>query len=267
MGNALNFQKALVHTLNAGGYSVNELGLLDVVEAVLSLDDGINEGVESGHVSGVRSHSSVSSSSSLSISKELSTKTVVRVAEESVLVVSVHGGSILAEEFSLEVVHLGSSSVLDGSNLNMDSEGGSLESFSSVEEISERGGLHVLELGRDFRDNNGMGSVVSSEVSLISSIVIGDLSKVSSGLGSSNESAHVRVVGLAEDILVSGVVGGNRSDVDSVSRSEVGELQLGAESVPGVTRVVSKSDLVGVFIKLMDLSNSSLNIEVLSSSN
>ena len=246
---------------------MNEFGLLDVVEAVLSLDDGINEGVESGHVANVRSHSGVSGRSGLSISEEFGTESGVRVAEESVLVVSVHGGGILAEELSLEVVHLSGGSVLDGGDLNVDSEGGTLEGLGSVEEVSERGGRHVGEFTSNFGDNNGVGGVVTSEVGLVGSVIVGDLGEVGSGLGSSNEGADVGVVALAEDVLITGVVGGNRSDVDGVSGSEVGELQLGAESVPGVTGVISKSDFVGVFIELVDLGDSSLDIKVFTGSN
>jgi len=251
----------------AEGNSVDEFGLLDVVEAVLSLDDGINEGVESGHVTNVRSHSGVSGRSGLSISEEFGTESVVRVAEESVLVVSVHGGGILAEELGLEVVHLSGGSVLDGGDLNVDSEGVTLEGLGSVEEVSERGGLHVGEFGSNFGDNDGVGGVVSSKVGLVGSVIVGDLGEVGSGLGSSDEGADVGVMALAEDVLVTGVVGGNRSDVDGVSASEVGELQLGAESVPGVTGVVSKSDFVGVFIELVDLGDSSLDIKVFTGSN
>jgi hypothetical protein len=245
---------------------VDESGLLDVVETVGSLNNSVNERVESGHVSDVSLNSSVTSGASLGVSEEFSTETVVRVVEESVLVVGVHGGGILAEELSLEVVHLGGGSVLNGGDLDVDSEGVTGESLGSVEEISERGNGHTGEFGGDLRDDNGVRSVGSGEVGLISGVVVGNLSKVSSGLRSVNEGADVGVVALAEDVLVSGLVGGDGSDVDGVSRSEVGELQLGAEGVPGVTGVISKSDLVGVFIELVDLGDSSLDIEVFTSS-
>jgi hypothetical protein len=266
MGNALNFQKALVHTLNAGARSVDESSLLDVVETVLSLNNSVNERVESGHVGGVRLNSGVTGGSGLGISEELSTETVVRVVQKSVLVVSVHGGGILAEELSLEVVHLSGGSVLNGGDLDVDSEGVSGKSLGSVEEISERGGLHVGEFGGDLGDNDGVRSVGAGKVSLISSGIVGDLGEVSGGLRSVNESADVGVVRLAENVLGTGLVGGDGSDVDGVSRSEVGELQLGAEGVPGVTGVISKSDLVGVFIELVDLGDSSLDIKVLTGS-
>jgi hypothetical protein len=267
MGNALNFQKALVHTLNAAGYcSVDESSLLDVVETVGSLNNSIDERVESGHVSDVSLNSGVTSGASLGVSEEFSTHTGVRVVEESVLVVGVHGGGILAEELSLEVVHLGGGSVLNGSDLNVDSEGVTGESLGSVEEISERGNGHTGEFAGDLRDDDGVRSVASGKVSFISGVVVGNLGEVSSGLRSVNEGADVRVVALAEDVLASGLVGGDRSNVDGVSTSEVGELQLGAEGVPGVTGVISKSDLVGVFIELVDLSDFTLNIEVFTSS-
>ena len=129
---------------------MDESSLLDVVEAVLSLNNGVNERVESGHGSGVRLNSGVTGGASLGVSKELGTETVVRVVQKSVLVVSVHGGGILAEELSLEVVHLGGGSVLNGGDLDVDSEGVTGESLGSVEEISERGGLHGSEFAGDF---------------------------------------------------------------------------------------------------------------------
>ena len=239
---------------------MDESSLLDVVEAVLSLNNGVNERVESGHGSGVRLNSGVTGGASLGVSKELGTETVVRVVQKSVLVVSVHGGGILAEELSLEVVHLGGGSVLNGGDLDVDSEGVTGESLGSVEEISERGGLHGSEFAGDFGDNDGVRSVGAGKVSLVSSVIVGNLGEVGGGLRSVNESADVGVVRLAEDVLGIGLVGRDGSDVDGVSGSEVGELQLGAESVPRVTGVISKSDLVGVFIELMDLSDSSLDI-------
>ena len=245
---------------------MDESSLLDVVEAVLSLNNGVNERVESGHGSGVRLNSGVTGGASLGVSKELGTETVVRVVQKSVLVVSVHGGGILAEELSLEVVHLGGGSVLNGGDLDVDSEGVTGEGLGSVEEISERGGLHGSEFAGDFGDNDGVRSVGAGKVSLVSSVIVGNLGEVGGGLRSVNESADVGVVRLAEDVLGTGLVGRDGSDVDGVSGSEVGELQLGAESVPRVTGVISKSDLVGVFIELMDLSDSSLDIKVFTGS-
>jgi len=62
---------------------VNELGVADVVETILSLDDGINPRVEAGEVADL----------SLDLSfvevgggaEEIATVTVVRVVEDSVL--------------------------------------------------------------------------------------------------------------------------------------------------------------------------------------
>ena len=209
------------------------------------------------------------SSGELRVTEEFGTETVVRVVEESVLVVRVHGGGVLAQELGLPVVHLGGGAVLNGGDLNVDSEGVSGEGVGSVEEISEGGKGHVGEFTGDGGDNDSSGGIGTGKVGLVGGLVLSgvNLGEAGGSLGSTDEGADVGVVALAEDVLVSGLVGGDGSDVDGLSVSEVGELQLGAEGVPGVTGVISKSELVGVFIELVDLSDFSLDIKVFTGSN
>lgn len=78
---------------------MDESSVLDVVETVAALDDGINEGVEAGHVADLSSNSGGGTSRGLS--EEVGSETVLRVVEESVLVAGVSSGGILAEELSL----------------------------------------------------------------------------------------------------------------------------------------------------------------------
>ena len=268
MGNSLICKECIVHTLNerVSSISVDESGLLNVVETVRSLNNSVDERVESGHVGNMSSNSGGTSSTSRGGTEELSSVSVVRVVEESVLVVSVGSGGILTEELSVPVSVLNAVTTVNVGNLDVDSESVSGESVGSVEEISERGDGHGGEFGGDFGDNDGVRHVGAGKVGSVGVGVVGNLSEGTGGLGSVDESADVGVVRLSEDVLVSSAVSGDGSDVDGLSSSEVGELELGAESVPGFTGVVSKSDFVGVFIELVDLSDLTVDIKVFTGS-
>merc|ERR1712194_378512 len=208
MGNSLICKECIVHTLNerVSSISVDESGLLNVVETVRSLNNSVDERVESGHVGNMSSNSGGTSST-----EELSSVSVVRVVKESVLVVSVGSGGILTEELSVPVSVLNAVTTVNVGNLDVDSESVSGESVGSVEEISERGDGHGGEFGGDFGDNDGVRHVGAGKVGSVGVGVVGNLSEGTGGLGSVDESADVGVVRLSEDVLVSSAVSGDGS--------------------------------------------------------
>lgn len=82
------------------------------------------------------------------------------------------------------------------------------------------------------------------------------------GLGATDEGHNVRVVLLHEHLLGRAGVMLYGADTDDLALTEVGELQLGSESVPAVTGRVTEAEFIGVFVEFMELGNTCDNIEI-----
>lgn len=185
----------------------------------------------------------------------------MRVVQDLVLLISVGGRDILAEELSVPgkatlgfLGHISDISGLDSQNLEADSEG--LSRGVAVEKISEAGGGHTGEFGANLSDHVG-----ASFAGLLLD-VLGSLGDGLGQLGVGEEAHDVREVALGKNLLGGGRVVGDRSDSDNLSISDTGELELGGEGEPGVSREVSESEFVGVFIEVTAHGDSGNNIEV-----
>ena len=140
---------------------MNELSVTDVVETVLSLDNGINPGVEASQVGDLALNLRLVEGGSGS--EEVSSESIVGVVEDSVLVVAVGSGGVLAEELDLPVAlrslldnHLGGITGLDGEDGELYAEGGSRELVVSAEEGLEADEWEVAELASDLGEHDGV---------------------------------------------------------------------------------------------------------------
>lgn len=156
---------------------------------------------------------------------------ILRVVQDLVLLISVGGRDILAEELGVPgeatlgfLGHVSDVSGLDSQNLEADSEG--LSRLVGVEEISEAGSGHGGEFGSNLSDH------VGASFTGLGLHVLGSLGDGLGQLGVGEEAHDVGEVALGEDLLGGGRVVGDRSDSDNLSVSDTGELQLGGKSVP-----------------------------------
>lgn len=131
-----------------------------------------------------------------------------------------------------------------------------------MEEIVKGGVGKVSVLLLDLGDGDSVGRNILSEGSLLSGPVIGDLGNGGSEAGGTNEGHNVGVMGKGKNGFLGSLVPGGRSDSDGLSSSQVGELKLEGKSVPGFTGGVLKLELVGVFVKFVNVNDLGNNIEV-----
>lgn len=236
--------------------SSDHLSVLDEVESVSSLDDGVNPGVEGGQGLGVSSDSLGSSLVGVevgSLSEEVGSKSLVGVYKDSVVVVVVLGGDILDQKLDLpdEVSRcLGTLqggtlssflvkrfypfaflSWLNSGNVELGSEGSVVSNISirvsRVEEIVKGGVWKVSVLLVDLTDDSGVVPVGGL-------LVIRDLgSNRLSKLGGADESQDVGVVLQVEDLLLGGgLIKGGRSNSNNVVNLQVWELESEGEGEP-----------------------------------
>jgi len=272
--------------------SEGNLSVLDEVESVSALNNGINPWVEPGKGAGVVLELLAGLIVRVKVVsrgvEEVSTKTIVSVEEDSVGIVVELSRNILNEELELVdgigvalstlegrgllgllVVALGPLLNIGGLNLGnveLSAEGilvlDVLISLNVVEEILEwvnrETGVLLVDLSNDGGIDTCKGSPIDLLIRNLASDFLGKL-------GSSREGKDVGIVAEEEDLLGGwGLVVGNWSDTDHISCSDMRELELKSENVPGVLAwgSISESELVGVLIELEDMANLSNNIEV-----
>jgi len=131
-----------------------------------------------------------------------------------------------------------------------------------VEQVSEGGEGHVAEFGADLGEDDGVAGGTTRR--LESGGVEGVLhaGETLGSLGSGDEGHDVGVVLLGEHLLGGAGVVLDAASTDDLPLPEVGELQLGGQGVPGLTRGVTEAKFVGVFVKLVELSDLGDDIEV-----
>lgn len=83
-----------------------------------------------------------------------------------------------------------------------------------------------------------------------------------SSFSSSDEGHNVGVVLLRQHLFGGAGVVLDATSTHNLTLSQVGELQLGGQGVPGFTRGVAKAQFVCVFVKFVELGDLCDNIEV-----
>lgn len=271
--------------------SESDLGVLDEVEAVSPLNDGVNPRVELGEEARVLLELLGGLVVGVEVVgggvEEVGAETVVGVEEHLVGVAVELGRHVLDEELHLVdgvgvallaleggtllgllVVGLGpllDVGGLDLGHVELSAEGvlglDFLVGLDVVEEVEERvdGETSVLlvNLGEDGGVNTVDGSLVELLIASLGLDLLGEL-----GVGGDGE--DVGVVGEEEHLLLGGgLVVGRGSDPHDVASVDVGELQLEGEDVPGLgAGSVSESELVGVLVELEDLVDLGNDVEV-----
>lgn len=131
---------------------MNELGIADIVETILFLDNGIDPRVEASEVAYLCFDLGLVEAGGRA--EEIGSVPVVRVVEYSVLEAVAGSRSVLAEELNLPESggsflghnHLGGITRLYRKHRELNTESAAGESVILVEEISERGEGHIAEL-------------------------------------------------------------------------------------------------------------------------
>lgn len=136
-----------------------------------------------------------------------------------------------------------------------------------MEEFIQSGVLETGVLGSDFRDGNGVSGGGLGELSGVLLLILSDLGETLGDLAGANEGGDVRVVAEGEHVLAGGgLIPSGGSHAHGLADGEVGELELESNSVPGGVGRVSQSQLVGEFVELVNVSDSSVDVEVASGS-
>lgn len=132
-----------------------------------------------------------------------------------------------------------------------------------MEEFIKGGVLETGVLGSDFRDGNSVRWGGLGEHSGVFRLVLSNLGETLGDLARANEGGDVRVVAEGENLLASGgLIPSGGSHTHGLADGEVGELEFESNSVPGGVSGVSQSKLVGKFVELVNVGDSSVDIEV-----
>ena len=262
-----------IEDISQGLISEDKLGVFDEVEAVSSLNNGVDPGVESCQkveavLESVRGLVVVPEVGGL-LWEEVGSESLVGVQKHSVDVVVELGGHVLGGELNLVdvVTSLGSlgggrlsglsvpesDGVVDISWLNLgDVEAGS-EGVGAgvwgVEEIVERSGLQVLMLLVNLGQHDWGDAEWSLQHVSLGLWVVLDLAQGGSQLGGGDEGHDVGVVLEHQDLLLGSLVVGGGSNSHNGSLSQVWELELEGQSVEGLTGGISELELVRVGVQ------------------
>lgn len=254
--------------------------------ATLLLNNSIDEGVELAEGSALLLELLESTGIGVHIAafaEELTAEAILGVDEDAVLVAVLSGRGILAEKGNLPA-KVAVLSTLAGSaflgllvdllaaflkvTLNLDNVehntvGATLERALVVEEIlkgslSETGVLLV-----DLREDNSVSRHILGELLLILSPGVTALARDGlSELGASREGQDVRVGRKSENVLGGGI-SNSRADVDNLTGTDSGELELESKDVPWMSAAIGNAEFPGVGIHLVDGEHLGDKVEVL----
>jgi len=219
------------------------------------------------------------------LTEEFGAETLVRVNENSVLVAVGGSGGVLAQQGHVpdQVAVLGAlgsgdllaglvvnaAHVLNGA-LNLDNVEASAEGVAGkgtilVEQVVKGGVLESSPLLVDVGQDDGVGGHSLLKLSGVGLLVVVHLSsEVLSELGGAYEGHDVGVVLEVNNLLAGrGLIDEGTADVDHLTGTQVGELELKGQNVPVVTGSVSDLKFVGELVHLEDVDDLGDNIEVL----
>lgn len=266
--------------------SYAELGFLNAPHVALLFDNGINVGVELAHRGGLLLEFLGSSGVGVHVgglSEESGTHAILRVHKHAVLVGVLSGRGILAEHGNLpaEIATLGSLSggsllgffvenlagfllvTLNLDNVEHNAVGVASQRAFVVEEVLEGGLSKGGVLLVNFREDNSVLGNILSEFLLVSSPVVTRLAGDGLGeLGASGEGQDVRVGSESKHVLGGGISGG-RADIDNLTSTDGGELELEGKDVPWGAGAIRHAELPGVGVHLVDGANLGDAIKVL----